>query len=444
MKKHVGLLLLALALVRPVFAQETNAAVMSASPAISSPTEVQIRTQLFDIVCQGGGYSADTLLKELDQRFEVYNRLFRFNTSKLAAPLKVRSFTDKTAYDNYVASRLGATRDGAVYLHYNDVSRRELIINMSSPEAERVLPHQAFIQFLRAFVPYPPTWMREGFAIYYNTLRFNRQTLLLDYEENLAWLDTVKTISRERREPALESVFLADANGQTPEYFHPVAWGLVSFLLNSGGNDYYRSLTESFLLLDPNSSAADNDKIVLGRLTNYTTIDRLYADYERYIASRSTFSELIVEGQQLYAASDFANAEQKFLEALWQKMNHYAPYYYLGLVSYANKSYDMAEQYYRQAIQFLPQSHSPDDEALIQYALGVNAASAGRTDEALEFLNVSASLSPERYRARANDIIKKLVPSYPTTGTSSAAPAQPQAAPQATPQQLPQTYTPLY
>jgi hypothetical protein len=238
MKKYVGLVLLAMAIMYPAFAQDTNSAVMLSSPALISPTEVQIRTQLFDIVCQGGGYSADTLLKELDQRFEVYNRLFRFNTAKLAAPLKVRAFTDKTAYDNYVASRLGATRDGAVYLHYNDVSRRELIINLSSPEAERVLPHQAFIQFLRAFVPYPPTWMREGFAIYYNTLRFNRQTLNLDYEENLAWLDTVKTISKEHREPSLNSVFMADVNGQTPEYFHPVAWGLVSFLLNSGGNNY--------------------------------------------------------------------------------------------------------------------------------------------------------------------------------------------------------------
>jgi hypothetical protein len=106
----------------------------------------------------------------------------------------------------------------------------------------------------------------------------------------------------------------------------------------------------------------------------------------------------------------------------------------------------MAEQYYRQAIQYLPLEHSPDDEALIQYALGVNAASAGRTEEALQFLNNSGYLSPDRYRSRANDIIKKLVPSYPTdgSGTSSLGTPSYRSTDTMAPQQLPQAYTPQF
>jgi tetratricopeptide (TPR) repeat protein len=416
MKKLVGLVLLMVALGCYVFGQDFTVTDIAVSPLIAGPTEVQVRSQLFDISCQGGGFAAETLLRELELRFDVYNKLFIFNTADIKKPLKVRAFIDKTAYDNYVSAKLGSTWEGAVYLHYNDVNKRELIINLGSAEAERIMPHQAFIQYLRAFIPYPPTWMREGFAIYFNTLKFNRETRELVYEENLAWLDTVKRMAAENREPSLQSVFLADVNNQTPEYFHPMSWALVSFLLNvGGGGNYFRSLTESFILLDPNATAAENDKIVLNRLTSWTTLEKMHEDYRAYISTRKTFAELIIAGQQSYAVSDYIGAEANFMEALWQKPNHYAAYYYLGLIAYTNNRYDMAEQYYNSALQFLAINHSADDEALIQYALGVNAASAGKTDNALIYLNNAATLSPERYRARADEIIKKLAPNLSAT-----------------------------
>jgi tetratricopeptide (TPR) repeat protein len=340
-------------------------------------------------------------LQELELRFEVYNRLFRFNVSKLPSALKVRAFADKGAYDNYVRSKLGATREGAVYLHYNQPDKRELVINRGSDEEQRVLPHQAFIQYLRAFIPYPPTWMREGFAIYFNTLKFNRDSRELIYEENLSWLETVKLISRDHREPSLESVLLSDVNGQQPEYFHPVSWALVSFLL-SGNGDYFRSLTESFLLLDPFATAAENDKIVINRLTSWTNLSNMHRDYATYISSRQTFAELVDAGQKAYAAKDIPDAESYFMEALDQKPTHYAPYYYLGLLAYEVKQHDLAEQYYRSALQY------GADYALVEYALGINAATAGRTDDAIQHLQNAAYESPERYRDRADSIIGKL------------------------------------
>jgi hypothetical protein len=122
----------------------------------------------------GAESSLPSLAKELGLRFEVYNSLFRFNPATLSSPMKVRVFADKDAYTSYVNARLGTTRPGAVYLHYSNSERRELVIHWGSPEEAYMLAHQAFIQFFRAFVPNPPTWMREGFAIYFNTLRFDR------------------------------------------------------------------------------------------------------------------------------------------------------------------------------------------------------------------------------------------------------------------------------
>jgi tetratricopeptide (TPR) repeat protein len=85
-----------------------------------------------------------------------------------------------------------------------------------------------------------------------------------------------------------------------------------------------------------------------------------------------------------------------------QKPGHYAPYYYLGLLSYEEGSYDMAESYYLSA------ADRGADGALVSYALGVNAASAGRKKEAADYLRRAAAASPERYGDRTRDLLRRL------------------------------------
>jgi hypothetical protein len=390
MKKMLGALLSAIVLSAPLAAQYD----------VTSPIRVEVRNQYFNVISDGGSYDAETLCRELELRFEVYNRLFRFDPAALPGPLRITAFTQKADYDSYVISKLGSTRDGAVYLHYSQPERRELIVNRGSPDEARMLPHQAFIQFIRAFVPYPPSWMREGFAIYFNTLRFDNETRELSYEENLAWLETVKNLGQ--YQPSLESVFLADVNG-IPEYFQPISWAIVSFFLNSGGNgDYFRAVTEAFMLLSPSKSAGENSQAVLNRLMSWTSLEKMRADYNSYITSRKTFVELIEAGQKAYADRDLENSSAFFLAALYQKPAHYAAYYYLGLLAYDNNEYDLAETYYLTALQY------GADSALVKYALGVNAATAGKNNEALAYLEEAAFESPDRYKERAESIIIRL------------------------------------
>ncbi|MDR0540126.1 MAG: tetratricopeptide repeat protein [Spirochaetaceae bacterium] len=389
MKKYIGIVLLAALVLAPVMAQSRV-----------SPARATISTKLFEVVSDGGSYDAETLCRELEERFEVYNRLFRFNRDTLTGPLKVIAFTDKTAYDDYVKAKLGSTRDGAVYLHYNQADKRELVVHRGSAEEARMLPHQAFIQYLRAFIPYPPTWMREGFAIYFNTLKYDKESRELRYEENLSWLETVKNLGNQH--PSLEQVFLADIKG-APEYFQPVSWAVVSFFLNNGGSgDYFRSLTDSFKVLDAAKSAGDNAQAVLNELIGFTTLQSITSDYNAYIASRKTFAELVQAGQESYTSKNWTEAENFFLMALYQKPTHYAPYYYLGLLAYEQQNFDLAERYYRSAVQY------GADLALVSYALGINAATAGRSDEAVNYLQEAARVSPERYRERADSIIIRL------------------------------------
>ncbi|MDR3144667.1 MAG: hypothetical protein LBU21_00160 [Treponema sp.] len=387
------------------------------------PETAELRDFYYHVVSDGGSADAAALVQELELRFNVFNRLFRFDPAALSSPLRVRAFRDKAAYDAYVSARLGRSWDGAMYLHYNQRERRELVIHRGSPEEGRMLSYQAFIQFLRGFIPNPPAWIREGFAVYFSTLGWKPRNAgypsipsesppenpplsavsppagELTYEENLLWLDTVKNLGDAA--PAPEAVFLADLQGTLPDHFQATAWSLVSFFLNSGNDDYFRTLTEVFMVLSETADARENAEAVFRRIQRHDPA--VFAgDYRTYLASRKTFTELVREGQNAYALRDPAAAEQCFLDALNLKPAHYAPYYYLGLLAYEQQHYDLAENYYRSALQY------GADEALVRYALGLNAYSAGRTIDARGYLEQAAAKSPERYRQKADDLIKRL------------------------------------
>ncbi|MDR1398585.1 MAG: hypothetical protein LBJ41_01490 [Treponema sp.] len=381
-----------------------------------SPGMVQVNSEHYQVFADSGSADVALLSKELESRFALYNRIFHFNSQTVVFPLKVRAYKDKKAYDDYVSLRLNGTRAGAVYLHYNQADLRELVLHRGSAEEERMFPHQAFIQYLRAFIPYPPAWLREGFAIYFNTLKFDAGTNTtnsadlpgralvssgLTYEENLTWLELVKSLGS--KAPSLEAILRADIDGipEPAEYFPSLAWSLVSFLMNAEKDYYYtRILFESFMVLSGSSSSVANSESVLNHILSWTDLNTLMRDYKTYIDSRKTFTELLTEGQQAYKNKDSSRAEAAFLSAHRQKPTHYAPYYYLGLLAYEAKNFDQAEQYYRSALQY------GGNTGLISYARGINAIAAGHTAEAKPLLEQAAA-DPE-YEERAQALIARL------------------------------------
>jgi tetratricopeptide (TPR) repeat protein len=370
--------------------------------ALSLHAQDKVQTAHYEIAVENGArIAANLLAKELELRFDVYNRLFRFDPATLSVPLKVRLFTDKVGYDDYVTARLGTTKTGAVYLHYNNPERRELVILRGKEEDRVILAHQAFIQFLRAFVPNPPAWLREGFALYFNTLKFNPEEENLSYEENLAWLESVKA-AKDR--PSLQAVISADLeNSPSTLQEHQIfSWSVVSFFLNNGRDDYFRTLTECFMALSPKASVRENALAVQKRINLWNDPEAIEKDYRSYLEARKTFAELMEEGRGAYAAGDPMTAELAFMSALDQKPSHYAPWYYLGLILYDEKNYAMAEEYYKKSLEF------GADTAIVSYALGLNSISAGRNDEAALWLEKAAAADPVRYRARAADLLRRL------------------------------------
>ncbi|MDR0524478.1 MAG: hypothetical protein LBG90_01225 [Spirochaetaceae bacterium] len=371
---------------------------------------VQVQSLYYEVLSDSGVGDAQLLANELDSRFLLYNGFFHFNPQRIAgAPLKVRSFKDPAEYNAYIGERLDKTSPGAVYLHYSQPDQRELVIHRESPEADKRFPHQAFVQFLRAFVPNPPSWLREGFAIYYSSVRYEpakpgssekNPAGGLVYEENLSWLDAIKTWGN--RAPPLETILLADTKNVFPDNFQGLSWALVSFLKDGGYGDYLRYLYEAFILLKDSGTVQDNAEILYNHMKSWTDSASLERDYRAYLLTRKSFNELIIEGQRAYSAKDYRQAEAVFQQALRQRPNHYAPYYYLGLLAYDAKNYSQAEQYYGCAQQY------GADPGLIAYALGINAAAAGNNAKAVSYLNQAKAASPAQYNDQVDNLIKRL------------------------------------
>lgn len=382
----------------PAFAQSAEG-----EAAVAVGERYEVRSQL-------GEDDARMLARELDLRFAAYDMLFRFDPSVLSGKLKVRAFKDKEAYDSYLKAALGDTREEAVYLHYGSDgrggpdNRSELVLLRDGAHPTgKIFAHQAFIQYLRTFIPNPPAWIREGFASYFEGLGYDAKKDELTYEENLAWLETVKSWGKTG--PSLSSVMLADVQGEETidrTKLSGASWALASFLLNGEGEGYRRTLYEIFMLLDPASSAADNARRVAERAAAWINPETAKKDIEAYLALRKSFPELIEDGRAAYAAKQVDKAEQLFLSAAETRPTHYAPHYYLGLLAYERKDYALAENYYRTAEQL------GADAALVNYALGVNAAADGRKADAIGFLEKAKAAAPARYAAKADELIARL------------------------------------
>jgi hypothetical protein len=371
--------------------------------AAAAPEQTVVEGDHYRVVSDGSEADAALLLKELELRLDLYNRLFRFETAGITWPLQVRSIADAEAYEAYMLSRLGQAPPGAVYIHYNRPDRRELVINRGSAAEADMVAHQAFIQCFRAFIPNPPSWMNDGFAIIFSSLRFDPEAEKLAYDENLAWLDTVKKLGNGAAPPSL--ILLADDEAYSEgsiDNFKPLSWALASFLLNSGDEDYFRSLTEMFMALSPNASAAENSRAAARRLTLWTDFETLAGDYQSYLDAKKSFAALVEAGQKAYGEGNFENAERFFAQAQSMRPDQAAPCYYLALLAYGAKDFARAEELYNAAL------HNGADLALVQYALGLNAVASGRAEAGIRWLEQAAAAAPDRFREKADRIISRI------------------------------------
>ncbi|MBN2874131.1 MAG: tetratricopeptide repeat protein [Spirochaetales bacterium] len=416
MKKTLSLAVVALTMlvcagaqdaVAPAPAAATDPApTVAAVPAVPAPTFASASSKRYAVWSDAGTDDAVALATTLDGLFGVYNEYFRFDETALKAALTVRKFSDKATFDAYLQKVIGETKDDFVYLHYPTVERSELVIfdKASDEEFAASLAHQAFVQFLKAFVPEPPLWIREGFAVFFERTWLNPATGTVAYAENQAWLETVKLLkSQGRLYTVSELMMLASEDARAGlDVFYPQSWALVAFFTGTADRRYNRFIWDAIGRLSADATLEQNQTTVHDFFLRWHGQEAAESDFLTYLDSQKTFAELVTSGVQSYGDKDLETASKSFTQALAKNATSYIPHYYLGLIAYARGDYALAEEYYKTALEL------GSDAPITNYALGINAYASRRFEEATAWLQKAMDGDPEKYEVKAGEILTRI------------------------------------
>lgn len=359
--------------------------------------------------------NAENVAQRLEAYAELFNNYLRFDTSKLNAKLNVRIFSEKPRFDNYLTSVVGTTRDNFVYLQYSTLKKSELICYdiENEREFETALIRHAFIQFFKSFIKNPPLWMQQGFAVYFEKSTYDSEHDFAVYRENLGWLETLKNLVGDSSsytntsEPSLLTLskLLEPDKATLQEHgsiFHAQSWGFIMFLLNSENKNYNRLLWDAISALEPDATENENEQYIYANTFNWVNEYLLYTDFTTYISSIKTFPDVVREGVDLYTLGNYDDAEKAFIKAISLDGSHYIPYYYLGLIHYAQKDYSLAEYYYQSSLML------GANQALVYYALGVNAFADNRFDDAEGYLEEAVGIDPDTYESKTEMLFERI------------------------------------
>ena len=353
---------------------------------------------------------AEDVAKKLEGALVLFNDMFHFSLSELPVKFKVTIFREKSGFDSYLSRILDKPRANFVYIHYSDFRKSELVGFRKINEAafNTSLLHQAFIQFLKAYVPNPPIWLREGIATYFENSSFDSDKQEFQFKPNFAWLDTLKTIASGKavdKPPIPLSVLLAmdrDSVRDRVDTFYPQAWGVVTFLLQSDDKNYNRIFWDSLHALDAEKSIRENSLNVMKNVFSWYDESQMIKDFRAYIQSIKTFNDLVTDGINLYTLEEYDKSYSVFMQTVAVEPQNYIPYYYLGLISYSQKEYPQAEGYYKAALAL------GAEESVTKYALGVNAFADNRYDAAVSYLNEAKELHPSKYSDKVDTLVQRM------------------------------------
>jgi len=412
-KKLFSLVLVAFVLVVCAAAQEASGTINPApaeTPVAAVPattvTFASASSQRYAVWSDAGKDDAIELAATLEGLFGVYNEYFRFDEGSLKAPLTVRKFSTKSSFDTYLIKVIGETKDDFVYLHYPTVERSELVIfdKDGADDFDASLAHQAFVQFLKAFVPEPPLWIREGFAVFFERTRKDPNSGTVAYAENQSWLETVKLLKSQSRLYSVSDLMLlsSDEARSGLDVFYPQSWALVSFFINSPDRRYNRFVWDAIGRLAPDASLEQNQNAVREFFLKWHGQEAAESDFLSYLEGQKTFAELVTSGVRSYGDKDLETAFKSFSQALVKNASSYIPHYYLGLIAYARGDYALAEEYYNKALTL------GSDAPITNYALGINAYASRRFDEARNYLQKASDGDPAKYQSKAGEILTRI------------------------------------
>jgi hypothetical protein len=365
-------------------------------------------TDHYRIFSEVGQTQADDVSHRMEAALALYNDIFHFDLTQLPAKFRIRIFKDLDSFNAYLTKVLSQTRTDFVFIAWSDPERSELLcFPKDDASFTASLLHQGCIQFVKGFVDNPPVWLREGVATYLDASSWDPASGAFTFKPNLAWLDGLKAMVRGETPAKLitfpDLLTISRDSAQTQmDVFAPESWGMVQFLLNSPERSYSRALWDTVAALTPKATLDDNSQRSRKRAFSWVTDQKLKADFNAFVLSMKTATDLVKDGIDQYAKGDIPGAESSFSRSLDLDSSIGTSFYYLGLISYSRKDYPRAEDMYLKAFQL------GANAGVINYALGVNSFAAGKNTDAAKYLNFAKQADTASYGDRVDALLKRI------------------------------------
>lgn len=371
-------------------------------------TQFTSETDHYRVISDASQAQSDDVAKRMEAAVSLYNDVYHFDLSTLSTKLRVHIFKDIDSFNGYLGKVLSQTRTNFVFIAWSDPERSELLcFPKDEPAFTASLLHQGAIQFVKAFVDNPPVWLREGVATYLETASWDATAGTYTLKPNFAWLDPLKSLlaAGSATTPLSVSDLLTisrDKAQSQMDVFAPESWGFVQFLLGSSQRAYSRAMWDSVTALSPKASLDDNSQKVVARAFSWFTDQALQQDFQTYILSLKTSTDLLKDSIDQYGSGDLAAADSSLQKCIDLDPTNSTAWYYEGLVSYAKKDYAKAEEDYLKAFQLGATA------GVINYALGVNSFAAGKNADASKYLSFAKTADKTTYGDRVDALLKRI------------------------------------
>ena len=413
---------------------------------------------------------AKTIADKMEASLVLFNEMLHFDLPELDVKLKVTMFSEKAGFNDYLTTILNQTRDNFAYIHYTDLAKSELVgFDMENEDDfNSSLIHQGFIQFLKAFIPNPPIWLREGIATYCEKAWYDIKTNKFSFRPNYIWLSTLKNIitgdKGSEGEGEDEGSLAAEEEAGTEGEDEAVA---ISAAEGEADEETGENADE-----DADIEEEDSEKIVEGVTDSISVFDLLVMNRD------SVRNQLDIFYPKAWGLITFlVNSEKKhYNRAIWDSITalnpesslrensaavkknafnwldettleqDYAVFIQMlksfneliteGIDYYSQNELDPANEAFTKAIALEPESFIPyyylglvnysnknfqqaeqnyekalvlgADTALTNYALGVNAFANNLYDAAKIYLSEAKNMNPENYEEKVDSLIQRI------------------------------------
>jgi len=323
------------------------------------------QTEHYEIITDVSSEVAKKVGNDMEAILQEYSRILPFPEEQLPSSLfRVRIFLTKEDFQKYCREALGDTYDrkNFVYYHCRNLEEREMVCFLL-PEIPffRRLHHEAFHQYFRHFIYYPPQWLNEGLAELFEASPMIEQGRL-QIKPSPGWLRRLKEdvlISKKHPYIDLKSLLTMSKkewlknSGST----YPESWAFCYYLLRSGKGQLARYLNNCIEVLNPDASREENTEKIFEEVFAKINLPRLEKDWVEFIrkihpAEGYGFFE---KGQGLLEKRKYQEALSEFNKAIEMNDSYFRYYYFRARTYYSLKRYDQAIKNLKKALNIFPE-----------------------------------------------------------------------------------------